>query len=194
MTAEFSPASQTLSSPGTATFLLMVQNTGNTEDSYSATIMGTNGPVTATLVGLDGSPTQSIPTFILPGLSTGAIELQVDLSAVGQGTVTVQVKSLTNSAETASPVAVTIVTPATIAPPPPPPPNHLRRRPRPPMVPRSPMVKRFGYHTMPTTVVLTFNQALDPATAEDVHNYRIVSPRATGSRSAGRSTTRPTRR
>ena len=85
MTAEFSPASQTLSSPGTATFLLMVHNTGNTEDSYSATIMGTNGPITATLVGLDGSPTQSISTFILPGLSTGAIELQVDISAVGQG-------------------------------------------------------------------------------------------------------------
>jgi hypothetical protein len=71
MTAEFSPASQTLSKPGMATFLLMVDNTGNTEDSFSATIMGANGPVTATLVGLDGSPTQSIPIFRLPGLSTG---------------------------------------------------------------------------------------------------------------------------
>ena len=29
---------------------------------------------------------------------------------------------------------------------------------------------------MPTTIVLTFDQALDPATAQDVHNYRIVSP------------------
>jgi hypothetical protein len=38
------------------------------------------------------------------------------------------------------------------------------------------VVKRYGYHAMPTTLVLTFNQALDPATAEDVHNYRIVSP------------------
>ncbi len=27
---------------------------------------------------------------------------------------------------------------------------------------------------IPTTLVLTFNQPLDPATAEDVHNYRIV--------------------
>ena len=85
MTAEFSPASQTLSSPGTATFLLMVQNTGNTEDSYSATIIGANGPVTATLIGLDGSPTQSIPTFRLPGLSTGAIELQVEHLGGGAG-------------------------------------------------------------------------------------------------------------
>ena len=29
---------------------------------------------------------------------------------------------------------------------------------------------------MPTTVVLTFSQALDPSAAEDVHDYRIVSP------------------
>jgi hypothetical protein len=110
MTAEFSPASHTVSLLGTITFLLMVHNTGNTEDSYSATITGTNGPVAATLIGLDGSPTQSIPTFILPGLSTGAIELQVDAGA-GQGTVSVQITSLTN-AETASAVATAIVTSA----------------------------------------------------------------------------------
>ena len=114
MTAEFSPNTQTLSSPSTATFLLMVHNTGNTEDSYSATIMGANGPVAATLIGLDGSPTQSIPMFILPGLSTGAIELQVDLSAVGTGTVTVEVRSLTRS-ETATPDAVTILNPCNSA-------------------------------------------------------------------------------
>ncbi len=166
MTAEFSPATQTLSAPGTATFLLMVHNTGNTEDSYSATIIGANGPVTATLVGLDGSPTQSIPTFILPGLSTGAIELQVDLSAVGTGTVTVQVKSLTK-AETASPDAVTILNPVPVQPQPKP-------SPTPTAGPQVVKVQRYGYHAMPTTLVLTFDQALDPATAEDVHNYRIV--------------------
>ncbi len=166
MTAEFSPATQTLSAPGTATFLLMVHNTGNTEDSYSATIIGANGPITATLVGLDGSPTQSIPTFILPGLSTGAIELQVDLSAVGTGTVTVQVKSLTK-AETASPDAVTILNSVRVQPQP---------KPSPTLTPGPQVVKvqRYGYHAMPTTLVLTFDQALDPATAEDVHNYRIV--------------------
>ena len=163
LTAEFSPATQTLAAPGTATFLLMVHNSGNTEDSYRATIMGANGPVTATLIGLDGSPTQSIPTFILPGLSTGAIELQVDLSAVGTGIVTVQVKSLTNS-ETASPDAVTIVNPHTFVPGS----SHG---------PQVVKVQRYGYHMMPTTLVLTFNEALDPATAENVHNYRIVGLR-----------------
>ena len=29
---------------------------------------------------------------------------------------------------------------------------------------------------MPTTIVVSFDQALDPATAQDVHNYRIVTP------------------
>jgi hypothetical protein len=35
-------------------------------------------------------------------------------------------------------------------------------------------VKRFGFQAMPTTVVLTFNQPLDPGTAEDVGNYVII--------------------
>ncbi len=131
MTAEFSPASQTLSQAGMATFLLMVHNTGNTEDSYSATIMGTNGPVTATLVGLDGSPTQSISTFILPGLSTGVIELQADLSSAGPGSITVLVQSL-STGKTASPVAATLAVtmPVVMTPRP-----TFRRR-RPPLVPR----------------------------------------------------------
>jgi len=162
MTAAFSPATQTLSSPGMATFLLMVHNTGNTEDSYSATIMGAHGPVTATLVGLDGSPTQSISTFILPGLSTGAIELQADLAAVGQGTVTVDVQSLTEAGITVTPLATVVVTSL------PPPPSTDG--------PHITDVQRFGYHMMPTTLVLTFDQALDSATAEDKHNYQIVGP------------------
>jgi hypothetical protein len=166
MTAAFSPASHTLSKPGMATFLLMVHNTGNTQDSYSATIMGTNGPIKATLVGLDGSPAQSIPTFILPGLSTGAIELQADLSAVGQGAVTVRVQSLTNTGITASPLATVLLS----SPPPPPPP------PPPSDGPRITKVLRYGYHWMPTTLVLYFNQALDPATAQDGRDYRIIGP------------------
>ena len=35
-------------------------------------------------------------------------------------------------------------------------------------------VSRFGYHMQPTSLVLTFSSALDPARAEDAHNYRIV--------------------
>ncbi len=35
---------------------------------------------------------------------------------------------------------------------------------------------RYGYHWMPTSLVLTFNQALDPATAQDAKDYRIIGP------------------
>jgi hypothetical protein len=161
MTAEFSPASQTLSSPGKATFLLLVHNKGNVQDSYSATIIGANGPVAASLVGLDGSPTQSIPVFYLPGLSTGAIVLQVDLSAVGQGSVTVLVKSLTDQAITASPVA-SVSANAVVGV------NGDG--------PKVTNVQRFGYHMMPTTLVLTFDEALSAITADDAKNYWIIGP------------------
>jgi hypothetical protein len=59
MTAAFSPASQTLAKPGTVTFTLMVHNTGNSEDAYTATIVGTNGPVSANLIDLAGSRAES---------------------------------------------------------------------------------------------------------------------------------------
>jgi hypothetical protein len=42
--------------------------------------------------------------------------------------------------------------------------------------PRLTGVKRYGYHAMPTTVVLTFDQPLDPGSAEDVRNYVILDP------------------
>ena len=110
MTAQFQQPTQVIPVPGTSDFLLLVNNTGNTQDSYSATITGTTGPVTASLTGLDGNPTQSIPLFILPGLSTGAIVLQTDLTAVGQGTVTVEVQSLSNPNETATATATVSAT------------------------------------------------------------------------------------
>jgi len=95
-----------LASPGPATFLLLVHNTGNSEDAYTGTIVGTAGPVTANLTGLSGQPAQSIPIFRLPGLSTGAIPLNTALTAVGEGQVMVRVTSLSNGAITSSPVAV----------------------------------------------------------------------------------------
>src|SRR5262249_25621598 len=110
LTARFDPASGTLPTPGAATFLLLVNNTGNTEDAYSATITGTSGPITAHLVGLDGQPTQTIPTFRLPGLSSGALVLHATLTATGQGMGTVRIASLTTAALTASATA-TVQTP-----------------------------------------------------------------------------------
>ena len=96
--------------PGTASFLLQVNNIGNEEDAYSAEIVGATGPVTAALNGLDRQPTQKIDAFRLPGLSTGGILMNAQLTAEGVGMVTVQVSSLTDSALTAMAVA-TVRTP-----------------------------------------------------------------------------------
>ena len=38
------------------------------------------------------------------------------------------------------------------------------------------LLQRFGVHMHPTVVVVTFSSALDPTTAQDVRNYRIVGP------------------
>ena len=161
VTAAFTPATQTMSKPGMATFVLTVNNTGNTTDSYTATITGENGPITASLVGLDGSPTQSIPVFYLPGLSTGAIELEVNGAEIGRGTVNVLVQSLSNSAMTATATATLVVGSTSVAP-----------LPGPQVV----SVDRYGYHEMPTTLVLTFDQVLDAVTADDAKNYVIIGP------------------
>ena len=37
-------------------------------------------------------------------------------------------------------------------------------------------VQRFGFHAQPTTLVLKFNEALDPTRAQNVANYQIVGP------------------
>ena len=105
MTGGLTPAVQVLPIPGSASFLLVVNNTGNTEDSYSADITGMTGPISGDLLGLDGSPAMTIPIFRLPGLSSGAVVIQADASATGQGTITVRVRSLTNPALVTSQVA-----------------------------------------------------------------------------------------
>ena len=42
--------------------------------------------------------------------------------------------------------------------------------------PKITLVQRYGYHMMATTVVLTFDQALDAVAAEDASDYRIIGP------------------
>ena len=106
LTAQFENGVQVIPIPGTSPFVLEVDNTGNTQDSYQATITGTSGPITASIGGLDGLPTQTIPTFILPGLSTGALVLDTNVSAAGSGMVIVQVQSLTHPSMTASATAL----------------------------------------------------------------------------------------
>jgi len=115
MTAQLSPGVQVIPVPGTSNFLLLVNNTGNSEDAYTATITGTSGPVKAQLMGLDGLPTNTIPTFRLPGLSTGALLLETDLAAFATGTVTIEIDSLTDPA-----IKATVKATVKATPPPPP--------------------------------------------------------------------------
>ncbi len=46
-------------------------------------------------------------------------------------------------------------------------------------------IQRFGVHMMPTTIRLTFDQALDAVTAEDSKDYRIIGPSGHGSNPHG---------
>jgi uncharacterized membrane protein len=119
LTASLDPVVRVLPVPGTADFLLQVNNTGNTEDAYSAAITGTTGPVTASLGGLDGQPTLTIPIFRLPGLSSGAILIHADLTVGGLGTVSVLIQSLNDPSRTAA-VTATLSAPVPPSPPVPP--------------------------------------------------------------------------
>ena len=99
------PAGVELSTPGPAPFLVQVNNLGNTEDAYKAEIVGTTGPITVTLNGLNRQATQAIDLFRLPGLSNGGILLNTILTAPGEGKVTIRVTSLSDPSLTADVVA-----------------------------------------------------------------------------------------
>jgi uncharacterized membrane protein len=246
--------------PGTATFQIVVQNLGNVEDTYEATIVSTAGNVQASLIGLDGMPVQTISGFFLSALGLGALTLQVRLDGPGDGTVEVLIRSLSDSSVTSAasvhvthleapiptstqitltpnapragePLVLTaIITPAQ--------PggvvlgsvtfsidgqqvtpvllqqvngvyqatttvqglsagqhlisavysgdgNHsgsgassvinVTAAPS-STAPRVLSVQRFGFHARPTTLVVTFDQALDPATASNPEFYRLTGP------------------
>ncbi len=96
------PALQVLPGPGPGQFILLVNNTGNTEDQFAVSIVGKSGPITGSLMGLDGNPTQSIALSRIPGLFTGAYLPQADLTAFGTGVIAIQVSSLTRPTAIAS--------------------------------------------------------------------------------------------
>jgi hypothetical protein len=194
LTAEFQNGVQVLPIPGTTSFLLLVTNTGNTPDEYSAMIMGTSGPLTASLNGLTGQQTQSIPTFTLPGLTSGAIVVNADLAGAGHGTVTVMVQSLTNPAESKSETAMvsTTSTPTPTPAPTPTPTSTSTPTPTPTTTPTPPAPA-----TSPVTVTsfvaekvaigtkrhakkalalgVGFSGALSTAAAEDLAAYTVFS-------------------
>jgi hypothetical protein len=196
LTAEFQNAVQVIPMPGTSSFLLMVNNTGNTQDRYTATISSASGPVSANLTGLDGRPTQSIPTFILPGLSSGALVLNTDLSATGTGMVTVNVQSLSSPSETASAIAMVSTSTPTPTPTLTPTPNPIPT-PTPTTPSPSPRLTPSPFSTSPVTITglevekvklahkrhakkalmffVQFSGALDAAAAQELAAYTVLA-------------------
>ncbi|MBM4071704.1 MAG: DUF4114 domain-containing protein [Planctomycetes bacterium] len=100
----FTPATKMLTAPGATSFLLIIQNTGNVEEAYEVSILSTTGPLTASINGQGGKPTQVISVIRIPGLHSGAVLVNAALAALQQGDVTVAVRSLTSDAA-AAPVA-----------------------------------------------------------------------------------------
>ncbi|MFO0806097.1 MAG: transglutaminase domain-containing protein [Gemmataceae bacterium] len=109
LAARLDPAQKTLAVGASAELLLYVENSGNTEDSYSAAISGTTGSADAMLVGLDGIPTATVPVFRLPGLSTGVIRVRLSARSVGLGTVNIRVQSLSETSRFATVTATITV-------------------------------------------------------------------------------------
>jgi uncharacterized membrane protein len=95
VSAAISPSSPTVGSPGSVSLLFQANNTGNAVDHYTASIVNTTGPVTATLAG-----GQSISIFYIPALGNSEFPLNATLNGAGPATVTVKVTSLSNSSIT----------------------------------------------------------------------------------------------
>lgn len=88
--AFFDPSVVILPAPAAITLPLFVENLGNVEQSYSASIIATTGSVTASLINnVDDQPTQTIPVFILPGLTQGILEIAADVTGFGISTIIV---------------------------------------------------------------------------------------------------------
>jgi hypothetical protein len=114
--AEFEPGVALLPAPGTTRVQVVVRNTGNVEDMYTAAITSVSGPLTVSLVGLDGVAAQEVPFFRVPGLAGGALSLDAGLTAATQGQVTVTVTSLADSARVATAPLLVAVGEATATP------------------------------------------------------------------------------
>jgi hypothetical protein len=122
--------------------------------------------------GSAGNPTGSV-IFTIDGVSQAPVSLHVvkgsdeatlSLASLAAGTHTINAAYSGDSSFAASSVAHTLV--------------QTVRAAIPPGVdgPKVELVQRFGIHMQPTSLVLTFDEALDPASAASLRNYRLVDP------------------
>ncbi|WP_165224659.1 transglutaminase domain-containing protein [Aquisphaera insulae] len=165
LAARFDTASKKLDAPGSTSLLLRVTNTGNLEGRFRLVISGTDGPITARLIGGDGLPAPEL-TIALPGLSQATVLVQVDASALGTGTIRVDVQSLDSPALIAQATAQVLV--GTDVPDEPP------VTPADTTGPTVTSLARLGFHHQPTLLVLRFSEPLDAARATNPANYVLT--------------------
>ena len=121
---------------------------GAVGSSYSAQLAATGGtaPVTFALSG---------GTTLPPGLTLSPAGL-ISGTPTTAGTFPFTVTATDSTGATASLPLSIVVTPASQV-----------------VAPTVQNLQRFGFHEQPTTYVLTFSTALDPASAQNVANYRL---------------------
>jgi hypothetical protein len=133
-------------------------------------------PVTFTAVvspsGAAGTPSGSV-TFTIDGVSQAPVPLKVvngrdqttlSIASLGEGRHTISAAYTGDSSFAASTVASPLVqTVEAVTNPADDGPTVVN-------------VKRFGIHMQPTELVLSFNDGLDPTSAQNLSNYKIVGP------------------
>jgi len=138
------------------TFTAVVAPTGVTTATPTGTVIFTIDGKAGSPVPLTEVNGKDQATFTMPNL------------AAGRYTITASYGGDVNFAPSDSSTVMQVVDPSVTAPPPVAPTGGDG--------PTVVSVLRYGYHMMPTTVVLTFDQALDAITAQDNENYRIIGP------------------
>src|SRR5262249_41665490 len=141
--------------------------------------------LTAIVTGADGTPFPGVPVMfrILAGPNAGetgvlnpadgltGVNDQVTFTYVGGGAGTDTIVA------TAMVPGGAIVTSSQVMA------SWISGPPPPPIVLPPPTVlalQRFGFHAQPTTLVISFSTALDPASAQALRNYRLVGLRGHG--------------
>ena len=151
---------EAISQAGTATSLAASPSTSTAGQAvtFTATVTSATGTPTGTVTFEDGTSVLGTAP-----LNAGVAPFAISTLAVGSHTITAV---YSGNADFATAIGATT---ETVNSPPAPTPATSAG-------PRLTGVKRYGYHAMPTTVVLTFDQPLDPGPAEDVRNYVILDP------------------
>jgi streptogramin lyase len=135
--------------------------------SPNPSIVGKDVTLTATVTAAEAATLSGTVTFFIDGIAQSPVTLP-ELNGMAQSTLSTKLSDGThvitavyngksNLAVSTSNAVSLVVAPA------------------PGDGPTVVHVSRFGYHSLPTTLVLTFDKALDPSIAQDPLNYTIVN-------------------